>query len=233
MTKGSLYLLPMSLGETELDGIIPEATLKQLIEFKHLVVENIKTTRRYLKKISRDVDIDSITFYELNKHTKPEEVIRFLNACSQGVDVGLISEAGCPAVADPGSELVKIAHRKGIRVIPMVGPNSILLALMGSGFNGQSFKFNGYLSRDKSKRKHEIRSLESEVKKGTTQLFMETPFRNMPFLEDLLATLHPDTQLCIAADITLETEFIQTKSVKDWKKNTPDLHKRPCIFAIG
>lgn len=223
----------MTLGESSLSSVIPQDVLNQIVGFKFFVVENIKTTRRYLKKISREVDIDSITFFELNKHTQPQEIFSFISPCFDGDDVGIISEAGCPAVADPGSVLVKIAHEKGIQVIPFVGPNSILMALMGSGFSGQSFKFNGYLSRDRGKRRQEIKSLESDARKGTTQLFMETPFRNMQFLEDLLSTLHPETKLCIAADITLETEFIQTNDVKYWKKNVPDLHKRPCIFAIG
>ncbi|CAG5079431.1 SAM-dependent methyltransferase [Parvicella tangerina] len=232
MKKGRLYLLPMTLGDSAVNDVIPNNILEHIIQFKHLVVENIKTTRRYLKKIDREVDIDSISFYELNKHTQPEQVNSFLNPCLDGHDVGMISEAGCPAVADPGSDLVSIAHKRGIRVTPYVGPNSILMALMGSGFNGQSFKFNGYLTRDKSKRKHEIRGLESDARKGTTQLFMETPFRNQQFLEDLLATLHPETMLCIAADITLEAEFIQTHPVHFWKKNIPNLHKRPCIFVL-
>ncbi len=233
MKKGQLYLLPMTLGDSELSTVIPQDVLQHIIEFRYLVVENIKTTRRYLKKISREVDIDSIDFFELNKHTQPEEINGFLVPCLEGHDVGIISEAGCPAVADPGSQLVALAHQKEIRVVPHVGPNSILMALMGSGFNGQSFKFNGYLTRDKSKRKHEIRALESDAKKGTTQLFMETPFRNQQFLEDLLNTLHPETKLCIAADITLESEFIRTLNIQQWKKNLPNLHKRPCIFGIG
>lgn len=233
MKNGRLFLLPMTLGDSPVENVIPQTVLSHIIEFKYLVVENIKTTRRYLKKISREVDIDSITFFELNKHTQPEEIVSFLKPCLEGNDVGIISEAGCPAVADPGSVLVKIAHEKGIHVVPYVGPNSILMALMGSGFNGQSFKFNGYLSRDKSERKSDIRRLESEARKGTTQLFMETPFRNQQFLEDLISTLHPDTKLCIAADITLDSEFIQTHPIRYWKNKTPDLHKRPCIFAIG
>ncbi|MCB9188275.1 MAG: SAM-dependent methyltransferase [Flavobacteriales bacterium] len=233
MEKGHLYLLPMTLGESPVNEVIPDAVLKQIIQFKFLVVENIKTTRRYLKKINREVDINSITFFELNKHTKSEEINSFLNPCYEGNHVGIISEAGCPAVADPGSVLVAIAHKREIKVIPFVGPNSILMALMGSGFNGQSFKFSGYLDHDKARRKHQIRDLESDARKGTTQLFMETPFRNQQFLEDLLSSLHPDSLLCIAADITLETEFIQTHPVHFWKKNLPNLHKRPCIFAIG
>jgi 16S rRNA (cytidine1402-2'-O)-methyltransferase len=231
--KGKLYLLPMTLGDSDVEDVVPTNVLNQIIEFKFLVVENIKTTRRYLKKISREVDIDSITFFELNKHTEPGEINSFLAPCLEGNDVGIISEAGCAAVADPGSVLVGLAHKRGIQVVPFVGPSSILLALMGSGFNGQAFKFNGYLTRDKSKRKHEIRNLETAARKGCTQLFMETPFRNQPFLDDLLSTLHPETNLCIAADITLATELIQTQSVAQWKKNTPNLHKRPCIFAIG
>lgn len=233
MKNGRLYLLPMTLGESVPEHVIPQAILDHIIEFRFLVVENIKTTRRYLKKINREVDIDSITFFELNKHTQPEEINTFLSPCLEGNDVGIISEAGCPAVADPGSILVSIAHQKGIRVIPYVGPNSILMALMGSGFNGQAFKFSGYLSRDKNQRKNELKKLESEARNGVTQLFMETPFRNQQFLEDILSTLHPESKLCIAADITLDTEFIRTQTIGAWKKGVPNLHKRPCIFAIG
>lgn len=233
MEKGKLFLLPMTLGDANLGTIIPQETLDLIVQFKFLVVENIKTTRRYLKRISKEVDIDSIIFYELNKHTLPEEVGNFLNTCLEGNDLGIISEAGCPAVADPGSNLVAKAHEKGIKVIPLVGPNSILMALMGSGFNGQKFTFNGYLNIDKNQRQREIKHLESLAHKGTTQLFMETPFRNQAFLEDLLNILHPNSKLSIAADITLTSEFIKTKTVAEWKKQIPNLHKRPCIFSLG
>lgn len=233
MEKGKLFLIPMTLGESALENVIPQHIQRLTTELKYLVVENIKTTRRYLKLLDKGTDIDQITFFELNKHTDRHQIASYLEPCFNGADVGVISEAGCPAIADPGSDLVAIAHEKGIKVVPLVGPSSILMSLMGSGFSGQSFTFNGYLDRDKSQRQKEIKQLEHLASRGTSQIFMETPFRNQALLEDLLQTLKPETLLCIACDITLNSEFILTQPVKNWKKKLPNLHKRPTVFVLG
>ncbi|MCB9196052.1 MAG: SAM-dependent methyltransferase [Flavobacteriales bacterium] len=233
MTKGKVFLLPMTLGESDVNRVIPQQVQELIISFKFLVVENIKTTRRYLKHLDKTVNIDEINFFELNKHTDRTAISEYLDTCQHGNDIGIISEAGCPAIADPGSDLVAIAHEKNIQVVPLVGPSSILMALMGSGFSGQSFTFNGYLNKDKLFRQKEIRQLESSAQKGTSQIFMETPFRNQALLEDLLSVLRPETKLCIAVDITLNTEFVVTKMVKDWRSKLPNLNKRPTVFVLG
>jgi len=232
-TKGSLYLFPMTLGDTSIDLVIPSEVQKKIIETKFLIVENIRTTRRYLKKIDKTVDIDSIHFEELNKHTNPDEIQSFLKPVFEGNNVGIISEAGCPGIADPGSTVVALAHELNIDVIPLTGPSSILMALIASGFNGQQFTFNGYLPKDKSIRKKKLKDLERIALNGTTQLFMETPFRNNQLLEDIFATCSPSIMLTIASEITLYSQFLKTKKVAEWKKNTPDLNKKPTIFAFG
>jgi len=231
--RGKLIMLPMTLGDSSIDAVIPKEVQDKLIALKFLIVENIKTTRRYLKKIDKSVDIDSITFFELNKHTDPRDIVSYLDPAKEGFDVGMISEAGCPGIADPGSEIAKMAHRNNIQVVPFVGPSSILMALISSGFNGQQFTFNGYLPFDKGEKLKKMKDLERLAKQNHTQLFMETPFRNMSLLNDVLAYFNGDLKLCIATDISLETEFIVTKTISEWKKTIPNLKKRPTMFVLG
>lgn len=228
-----LYLIPTTLGETDLDRILPAYNNEIVNRLDFFIVEDVRTARRFLKKINPATDIDSKTFYVLNQHTRPEEIAGFLKPLSEGREVGVISEAGCPAIADPGADVVAIAQEKGFKVVPLVGPSSILLALMASGFNGQSFAFNGYLPVQLADRTKAIKRLENRAhNEKQSQIFIETPYRNMKMLQDIISVCQPSTRLCIAADITLETEFIHTKTVNDWKKQLPDLNKRPCIFIL-
>ena len=229
----TLYLIPTTLGETALDTILPAQNDKVVFSLKYFIVENIRTARRFLKKVNREINIDELTFFELNQHTSPEEISTFLKPMQEGQDMGVISEAGCPAVADPGADVVAIAQQRNYVVKPLVGPSSILLSLMASGFNGQSFTFHGYLPIQQSDRAKMLKKMEVQIyNNNQTQLFIETPYRNMKMLEDILTVCMPDTKLCIAVDITLETEFIKTKTVKEWKSQKPDLNKRPCIFLL-
>jgi 16S rRNA (cytidine1402-2'-O)-methyltransferase len=231
--SASLFLIPVTLGETEIAKVLPSYNREVILSIKHFIVENIRTARRFLKQTDSSIEIDDLTFYVLNKHTSQEELAGFLNPIQEGYSVGIISEAGCPAIADPGADIVAIAQQKNIRVVPLVGPSSILLALMASGFNGQNFAFHGYLPIDNDQRVKALKTLEQRIySENQTQLFIETPYRNNKMMEDILKTYKPATKLCIAADITLETEFIKTKTVSDWKKATPELGKRPCIFAL-
>jgi 16S rRNA (cytidine1402-2'-O)-methyltransferase len=199
----------------------------------HYIVENEKSARRFIKKIAPKKSQPSLTIMKLDKYAEELETRTFLDVCEQGISVGLLSEAGVPAVADPGATIVKLAHEKGIKVVPLVGPSSILMALMASGMNGQNFAFNGYLPIDNSDRKKAIKDLEKLSKeKNQSQIFIETPYRNEKMFTDLKSALTPATLLCIAVDITLPNEYIKTYSIADWKKQSPDLHKRPAIFII-
>jgi 16S rRNA (cytidine1402-2'-O)-methyltransferase len=231
--QGKLYLIPTTLGESNPLDVLP-ITVKRIIENTNtFIVENEKTTRRFIKSIAPEKSQPSLNLFILNKHTEPQDVPSFLDPCLAGEDVGLISEAGCPAVADPGADVVRIAHEKNIQVVPLVGPSSILMAIMSSGMTGQSFAFNGYLPIDKIERKKELLRLERlSQEQNQSQLFIETPYRNNAMLEDICRTLHEQTLVCVACDITLSSEFIKTKTVKDWKKNSADLHKRPALFII-
>lgn len=229
----ALYLIPVTLGDTEIDRVLPSYNAEVIMSIKHFIVENVRTARRFLKKVNKDIDIDSLTFVELNKHTSPESISTYLEPLVKGSSMGVISEAGCPAIADPGADVVAIAQRKGLRVIPLIGPSSIILSLMASGFNGQSFAFHGYLPIDKSERAKKIKTLEQHIySDNQTQIFIETPYRNNKMMEDLLTFCRPQTKLCIASDITCEGEFIKTRTLKDWKGKMPDLSKVPCIFLI-
>lgn len=231
---GSVYLIPTTLGDNEPLEVLPLSVKKTIEEIDCFIVENEKTARRFIKKICPKKPQQSLQLEILNKFTDPSLLASFLDPCLQGQSVGIISEAGCPGVADPGAEIVAIAHQKKIQVLPLVGPSSLLLSLMASGFNGQSFTFNGYLPIDQKERSKAIKDLENTMmRKGQTQMFIETPYRNEALLSSLCKTLLPNTLLCIACDISLENEFIKTESVSYWKKNIPDLHKRPCIFLIG
>ncbi len=232
--KGVLYLVPNTLGNPDTAETIPEGIKERVNHIKLFIVENLRNSRRYLKSLNREIEIDSLSFIELNEHTPPEEIPSFLDQVDKGMDAAIISDAGVPGVADPGAEVVRVAHEKGIRVVPLTGPSSILLALMASGLNGQSFCFHGYLPVKRPERIKKIREIEQKaVRSGETQLFIEAPYRNDALLLDILETCIPSTKLCIAADITLESEFIVTKSAGAWKKKKPALHKRPVLFLIG
>ncbi|WP_178988071.1 SAM-dependent methyltransferase [Winogradskyella schleiferi] len=231
--KGKLYLIPTRLGDSPPLEVLPISIKKIVEDLDYYIVENEKTARRFIKRISSGKSQPSLKLQVLNKYTTEAERNTYLNACLEGISIGLLSEAGCPAIADPGADIVSLAHQMDIQVVPMVGPSSILLALMGSGMNGQSFTFNGYLPIDKSERKSKLKSLERlSSEHNQAQIFIETPYRNMKMLEDLVNTLHPNTRICVACDLTLPTEFIKTKTASDWKHNKEDLHKRPAIFII-
>jgi len=232
--KGVLYLVPNTLGNPDTAETIPEGIKGRVTQIKLFIVENLRNARRYLKSLNREIEIDSLTFFELNEHTLPEEIPSFLDQVEQGMDAAIISEAGVPGVADPGAAVVRVAHERGIQVVPLTGPSSILLALMASGLNGQRFCFHGYLPVKRPERIRKIREIEQvTLRTGETQLFIEAPYRNDALLTDILETCHPSTRICIAADITLESEFIFTKTGRAWKKKKPALHKRPVLFLIG
>lgn len=234
MPKGGLFLFPMTLGSEEVNHVIPSEVQEKLKTFRYFAVENIKTTRRYLRKIDREFPIDDCTFFILNKRTDAGELFTMLQPVLKGADLAVLSEAGCPGVADPGANLVALTHQKNIHVHPLVGPSSILLALMGSGFNGQSFAFHGYVPKERKQRIKAFKEFERTARiSGQTQLFMETPFRNNHLLEDLLNELLDETLLSIAVNLTLPKERIQTMSVKEWREKAFDLNKQPCIFSIG
>ena len=221
----ALYLLPVTLGDTSIDTVLPSYNREVISGIRHFIVEDVRSARRFLKKADKETDIDALTFYTLNKHTSPEEI--------SGQPMGVISEAGCPAVADPGADVVAIAQRKNLRVVPLVGPSSIILSVMASGFNGQSFAFHGYLPIEPAERAKKIKALEHRIyNEHQTQLFIETPYRNNKMIEDILHNCRPQTTLCIAANITCEGEYIKTKTVKEWQGRTPDLSKIPCIFLL-
>lgn len=231
--KGKLYLIPTTLGENNPDDVLPQ-TVKRVIDFiGTYIVENEKTARKFIKAIHPEKVQADLKISLLNKRTEAIEHKAMLSPCLNGENIGLMSEAGCPGVADPGAVIVKLAHENGIQVVPLVGPSSILLAMMASGMNGQSFAFNGYLPIDKSEKKSALKSFENlSNSKNQSQIFIETPYRNNKLMEDLVQTLQPNTLLCIAADITLPTEYIKTLRVADWKKTKVDLHNRPTIFII-
>lgn len=229
----ALYLLPVTLGDTPVDKVLPAYNREVIRGIKHFIVEDVRSARRFLKKVDAEINIDELTFYPLNKHTSAEEVSGYLKPLEEGAPMGVISEAGCPAVADPGADVVAIAQRKNLRVVPLVGPSSILLSVMGSGFNGQSFAFHGYLPIEPGERTKRLKELESRIyTESQTQLFIETPYRNNKMAEEILRTCRPQTKLCIAANLTCDGEYIRTKSVKEWKGKLPDLNKIPCIFLL-
>ncbi len=232
--SGKLYLIPSLMGEVEPLEVLPLAAKKVIDMTYHYIVENEKSARAFIKKVLPSKSQDKLHIHVLNKYTQPEEIPAFLNPCEEGKHVGVISEAGAPGIADPGGDVVLIAHQKRIRVVPLVGPSSILMAMMASGMNGQNFAFNGYLPIDKNARNRKLKSLERlSQKSGQSQIFMETPYRNMKMFEDILSNCLPDTLLCIARDISLESEMIKTQTVAAWKKNKPDLEKKPTIFILS
>lgn len=228
-----LYLIPCTLGDNAPMEVLP-LTVRQIIEpLTHFIVENEKEARRFIKRIAPQKKQNELVLYPLNKFTDPMELQHYLDPLENGQSMGLLSDAGCPGVADPGAVMVKRAHSKGLRVKPLVGPSSLLLALMASGMNGQSFAFNGYLPIDKQERLRKIKALEKRsVEYDQTQLFIETPYRNEQFLNDLIKTLSPNTLLCVACDLTLPTEWVKTAAIKHWKNITVELQKRPAIFIF-
>ncbi len=230
----ALYLVPVNISDAPLADVLPSGNLEILKGLRHLIVENVRTARRFLKRCDPSFDIGAVTFYELNRHTDLMEVCGYLEPLRRGEPMGVMSEAGCPAVADPGALPVSIAQREGLRVIPLVGPSSILMALMASGFNGQGFSFNGYLPIQPKEREQKLRELESLSRKTSmTQIFIETPYRNNRMVESLCGALRGDTMLCVACDITdPDKESVKTMSVSSWKKAKFDYDKRPAIFLI-
>lgn len=229
-----IYLIPTTLGESKLGTVLPPDHKNIIVSISYFIVENIRTTRRFLKLVDKDIDIDQLTFFELNKFAKAEDLHRYLEPIKNGHDIGIVSEAGCPGIADPGADIARIAHEKNIKVVPLVGPSSILLSLMASGLNGQNFAFNGYLPIKEPAKSKAIKMLEGRVyAENQSQLFIEAPYRNLQLFDDLIRNCDPKTLLCIAADITLETEFILTKPVSYWRNNKPDIQKKPAIFIIG
>jgi 16S rRNA (cytidine1402-2'-O)-methyltransferase len=231
--KGKLYLIPTRLGDNPPLEVLPISIKKIIEEVDYYIVENEKTARRFIKRVSSNKSQPSLHINILNKYTTEEERNSYLDICLKGESVGLISEAGCPAIADPGSDIVRLAHQMGIEVMPLVGPSSIVLALMASGMNGQNFSFNGYLPIDRNDRKRRLKHLEKLSKDNNqAQIFIETPYRNMKMLEDITKFLNKDTRLCIACDLTLPTQYIKTQTVEQWKSNKEDFHKRPAIFIL-
>jgi len=231
---GTLFLIPSVIAENTSDAAIPPANLVLINSIDHFIVEEERTSRRFLKSIGYCKPLNDLKLSVMNEHTDPSEISDFIKPLTEGFNVGLVSEAGCPCIADPGSQIVSLCHKNHIPVKPMTGPSSVFMALMASGFNGQCFAFNGYLPVDKNARRKKIKDLEQRVSKDNqTQIFMETPYRNNALLEDILQCCSGETMLCIASEIMSEHEFIRTQSISNWKRNIPSLHKKTAIFLIG
>ncbi len=234
MMKAALYLIPSTMSDAPVTDVIPDGNLEIIRGVKHFVVENVRTVRRFLKRCDRNIDIDSLTFTVLDEHTRPEEIPAMLSPLAEGHPVGVISEAGCPAIADPGADLVAIAQEKGYEVVPLVGPSSILLSLMGSGFNGQSFAFIGYLPHEAKARTARLRELEQRIRReNQTQIFIETPYRNNKLIAELASTLPPGLKLCVASDITGPQQTILTLPLSKWARRKYDYDKIPTIFLLN
>lgn len=227
----ALYLLPVTLGDTPVEKVLPSYNREIILQIRHFIVEDVRSARRFLKKVDRDINIDELTFYSLNKHTSPEAISGYLKPLQEGNSMGVISEAGCPAVADPGADVVAIAQRKNLKVVPLVGPSSIILSVMGSGFNGQSFAFHGYLPIEPGERQKRLKELEQRVySEHQTQLFIETPYRNNKMLEDILKACRPQTKLCVAANITCEGEYIKPRLFRNGKVICPTFQRYRAYF---
>jgi 16S rRNA (cytidine1402-2'-O)-methyltransferase len=229
---GRIFLIPVTLGGNDFQNVIPEKVIGITLLLRYFVVENIRSARRYLRLIDRQFPINDTIFFELNEHTKDADIGHFLEPALRGSDIGIMSEAGLPCIADPGAKIVSMAHKKNLKVIPLSGPSSIILALISSGFNGQNFCFNGYLPVKPAERIAGIRELQKKAREGYTQVFMETPYRSQRMLDSILAACDPDTELCIAADITLPTELIQTRKISEWISNIPSLNDKLVIFVL-
>lgn len=236
MQQGELILIPVTLGTSNPLEVLPISIRKKIEQLNHFIVENEKVSRAFIKSLAPNKKQESLKFFQLNKYTSASELPEFLKPCLEGVSIGLMSDAGCPGIADPGAAIVKIAHQLDIAVVPMVGPTSIILTLMASGLNGQSFAFNGYLPIDSGQRKRKLKDLERRaISEAQSQLFMETPYRNNKLFQDCLKHLNPLTYLTLGLNMTLSDEYVKTKSVAEWQKieKTINLDKKPCIFAIG
>lgn len=231
--KGKLYLIPLPIAENTSEIVVSEFNRNIIYSLKHIIAENARTARRFMREVNYPANLETVSVFELDKNNPTFQIETFIKPLLEGIDMGLMSEAGCPGVADPGAEVVKLAHKNNIQVVPLVGPSSLLLALMASGLNGQNFCFNGYLPIDKTEKKATIKRLEVESKKhNKTQLFIETPYRNNQMLESLINSLEGKTKLCIAQNITSLNEYIATKTIFDWKKNLPLLDKSPVVFLF-
>ena len=228
-----IYLIPVTLGGSDPGMVVPCKVTGITSRLRCFIVEEVRSARRYLRSIDRHFPVDDCVFFELNEHTGDEELEDFLKPVMAGTDTGLMSEAGLPCLADPGAKITRLAHMRGIRVIPLSGPSSIILALIASGFNGQNFTFNGYLPVRTGDRIARIRELEKKSREGVTQIFMETPYRNGKMFDSIIETCNSNTLLCVAADITLSTEFIRSMRISEWKKNRPQLDDRPAVFILG
>ena len=234
MTLGTLYMVPVTLGDDNLSYVIPADVMKLVQNLEYFVVENEKSARRFLGSVKTNKPVRELNFQLLNEHSAEKDLPALIAPLLAGNDVGMLSEAGCPGIADPGATLAALAHRKGIKVVPLVGPSSILLSLMASGFNGQQFTFLGYLPSDKAARVNKLKDIEKQSQRlNETQIFIETPYRNQHMLEDILASCGANTKLCIARNVSLETEFVVSKTIAEWKKSElPDLHKQPTVFLL-
>ncbi|WCT12707.1 SAM-dependent methyltransferase [Mucilaginibacter jinjuensis] len=233
MPTGTLYLIPVPLADAAAAKSFTPYLVQTINSITEYIVENEKTARKFLKEAGLQTPQSQLIIHDYSKHARNADISTFFTGLLAGRDAGLMSEAGCPGVADPGADVVAEAHRRGIKVVPLVGPSSILLAIMASGFNGQSFTFHGYLPIDKADRSRRIKELESFTERlKQTQLFIETPFRNNALLEEILKSCKPNTRLCIACNLTAEDELVKTQTVVAWKKATPDLHKKPTIFLL-
>jgi 16S rRNA (cytidine1402-2'-O)-methyltransferase len=230
--KGSIYLIPVTLGGSDISAIIPDKVLEITKGLRFFIVEEIRSARRFLRLIDKQFPIDESWFRELNEHTKEDDIAAFLDPAMKGNNIGLMSECGLPGIADPGARLISLAHRKRIKVIPLAGPSSILMALISSGLNGQKFTFNGYLPVKPEERVLKLRELEKRSREGYAQVFMETPYRNQKMLNDILKTCNRDMHLCIASDITLPSESIITKKLSEWQDDMPDLNKKLVVFVL-
>jgi 16S rRNA (cytidine1402-2'-O)-methyltransferase len=229
---GRIYLIPVTLGGSDFLKVIPEKVISLTRLLRFFIVEDIRSARRFLRLIDKEFPINETVFFELNEHTGESDISHFLEPVLKGSDIGIMSEAGLPGIADPGARIIAIAHQKRITVTPLSGPSSILMALISSGLNGQNFTFNGYLPVKPSERSAKLRELERKAAEGYAQIFMETPYRNQKMLESITSTCHNDTKLCIAADITLPTESIRTMSISEWKKDLPVLNGKLVVFVI-
>jgi 16S rRNA (cytidine1402-2'-O)-methyltransferase len=229
---GNIYLIPVTLGGDDFLKVIPEKVLSLTRLLRYFIVEDIRSARRFLRLIDKGFPIDATVFLELNEHTEESEISDYLEPAIKGSDIGVMSEAGLPGIADPGSKIIALAHKKSIKVIPLSGPSSILLALISSGFNGQNFTFNGYLPVKPAEKTAKLKELEKKAREGYTQIFMETPYRNQKMFESLIMVCNNDTLLCIASDITLPSEYIRSMKISDWKKNIPSLNNKLVVFVL-
>jgi len=233
MVHGTLYLIPSMIGKSPIVKVIPAFNMKVILNLRYFIVEEIKTARRFLKQVCPDIDFKTILFLVNNEHTKVHDLATCIEPLLNGSDMGLLSEAGIPCVADPGAEIVKLAHDNNIKVIPLIGASSLLLSLMASGFNGQNFVFHGYLPIDKNNRIKKIKEIERLVyTNNQTQIFIEAPYRNSQLFQAITEVCSDNTRLCLATDITMESEIIKVQSIRNWKGKHPDIHKKPTVFLL-